>query len=248
MQYKASLWLQIIGTFGITGIEFLGMWALFERFNSIKGWTMPEVALLYGAVNIIFSIADAITTGFDRFANMVKMGEFDRILLKPRSTVLQLFGYELTIRRIGRFTQGLIVFIWALQKLHINFTLLNALLFLFSFIGGTIVFTSIFIFQATLSFWTVESIEVMNTMSYGGVAAATYPLTIYKRFLRTFFMFIVPIGMTIFIPMSQLLEKDVIPGLSSWVGFISPLAGVIFFIISLLFWRFGIKHYTSTGS
>ena len=33
---------------------------------------------------------------------MVKSGDFDRLLLRPRSAALQLAGQELTLRRVGR--------------------------------------------------------------------------------------------------------------------------------------------------
>ena len=37
--------------------------------------------------------------------------------------------------------------------------------------------------QATLAFWTVDSLEVAKTLTYGGVEAGQYPLDIYARWL-----------------------------------------------------------------
>ena len=37
---------------------------------------------------------------------MVASGDFDRLLVRPRSTVLQLLGQELALRRLGRLVQG----------------------------------------------------------------------------------------------------------------------------------------------
>ena len=51
----------------VTGIEFLGLWALFDRFGSLRGWTLPEAAMFYGLINIVFSLSDAIGRGFDLF-------------------------------------------------------------------------------------------------------------------------------------------------------------------------------------
>jgi ABC-2 type transport system permease protein len=65
---------------------------LFDRFGSLVEWELGEVAFMYGIVNIAFAISDAATRGFDVFGTMVKSGDFDRLLVRPRSTVLQLAG------------------------------------------------------------------------------------------------------------------------------------------------------------
>ncbi len=71
MQYRGSYIMQTFGAFLISGIEFLGIWALFARFGNLRGWTLPEAALFYGSVQIAFSIADGIAGGFDQFAGIV---------------------------------------------------------------------------------------------------------------------------------------------------------------------------------
>ena len=57
MQYRASFVLQAFGQFGLTAIEFLGVWALFDRFGSLDDWSLPEVALFYGTINVSMAIA-----------------------------------------------------------------------------------------------------------------------------------------------------------------------------------------------
>ena len=92
MQYRASFVMLTLGHFVATAVEFVAIVALFDRFGSLQGWRLEEVAFLYGVVNISFSISDAASRGFDLFGNMVKSGDFDRLLVRPRSTALQLAG------------------------------------------------------------------------------------------------------------------------------------------------------------
>src|SRR5262245_41378072 len=121
MQYRMSFVLMSIGQFVVTGIEMIGVWALFARFGSLIPWTLPQVALFYGVVNVGFAVTDAFARGFDLFGNQfVKTGNFDRLLLRPRSTVLQVAGQEFTLFRVGRLLQGLVVMIWALSVLDID--------------------------------------------------------------------------------------------------------------------------------
>ena len=106
MQYKGSFLMQLGGRLINTTGEFMAILVLFDRFESLVGWNVYQVAFIYGIVNISFAVADALTTGFHLFGDMVKSGDFDRILTRPRSAALQLAGQELTLRHISRLTPG----------------------------------------------------------------------------------------------------------------------------------------------
>src|SRR6266487_850094 len=86
MQYRTSFFLYSLAQFSAVAIEFLGIWALFSRFGSLKGWRLQEIALLFGIVNVAFALAEMFGRGFERFSLMVKSGDFDRLLLRPRGT------------------------------------------------------------------------------------------------------------------------------------------------------------------
>ncbi len=248
MQYRASFLLQSLGQFLVTGVEFLGLWALFDRFGSIRGWSLPEVAFFYGVVNVAFSFADALSTGFDRMGDFIKRGEFDRMLLRPRSTVLQLAGYELALRRVGRLLQGGIVLAWAASTLEVAWSAPSLLLLLAAVTGGACLFFALFVVQATLSFWTIESLEIVNTVTYGGVETAQYPLAIYAVWFRRFFTFVVPLAAIAYFPVVAILGREDPLGSPLWFQWTSPLLGVGFLLLTLQLWRFGLRHYSSTGS
>ena len=243
--YRSSFILQTIGHFLVTGIEFFGMWALFARFGNLRGWALPEVAFFYGTVNIAFAIADGLGRGFDLFSGFVKNGDFDRLLLRPRSTALQLLGHELTLRRVGRLTQGLVVLIWAASAGNVTWSAPVFLLLGLSICGAAALFLGLYVLQATLSFWTVETLEIMNTMTYGGVETAQYPLELYRGWFRKLFTYVVPLAAVTYYPLSLILER---PGATLLTGWISPLAGFAFLLLTAPVWRFGVRHYTSTGS
>jgi len=246
MQYKFSFITEIIGHFMVTIIEFFGVIALFERFGSLAGWVLPEVALLYGLVNMTFALADMICRGFDLFGRQIKTGDFDRLLLRPRSTVLQLLGYEFTLKRFGRLSQALLVFIWALGRL--TWHPLALIVLVLAMAGGIALFISIYIIQAALAFRTVESLEIMNTLTYGGNFTAQYPMSVYRDWFRIFFTFIVPLACVCYFPVITFLGKHDIINTPLWLGWVSPVSGFVFLYIGLQVWKLGILHYTSTGT
>jgi len=248
MQYRASFVMSAIGHGLVTGIEFLGVLILFQRFGSLRGWSLAEVALFYGIVNIAFAIADAVARGFDLFSRTLRAGDFDRLLLRPRGLVLQLAGQELVLRRIGRFAQALAVLLWAAAALHVAWTPARVALLISAMLGGACLFVGLFVLQATLSFWTIETLEIVNAFTYGGVFAAQYPLSIYRLWFRRFFTTVVPLAAVSYFPALAILGRSHQSSLPVPLQWLSPLAGLVFLLVSLRLFHFGVRHYQSTGS
>jgi ABC-2 type transport system permease protein len=248
LQYRASVLLQSVGILLITAIEFVAIVALFDRFGQVRGWSLPEVALFYGTISIAWALCDALARGFETFAIMLKAGDFDRVLLRPRSTVLQLLGHELTIRRVGRLVQGIAVLGYALAALDLDWNIARVALLVATIAGIMCTFLGICVLQATSAFWTTEGLEVWNAFIYGGVTMAQYPLAIYRDWFRAVFLYIIPIGCVAYLPGVALLGRTDPLGTPVAVQWLAPLAGPIFLAITLAIWRIGVRHYRSTGS
>jgi ABC-2 type transport system permease protein len=249
MQYRASFLLQTVANFLITGSEFLGLAGVFQRFHQIRGWTLSEIALFYGIISLAFAIAEAVPRAFDVFPKMIQSGDFDRILLRPRTAALQVLGQDFQPTRIGRFAQGLAVLLWASHRLHIVWTVGKLSLLVAAVLGGACLFSGLIILQATLCFWTIDSIEIVNCTTYGGVEAAQFPLTIYHRWFRDVFVFLIPLATINYFPAHFILcRAEAVFGSPAWMQCVSPLVGVLFLIVCLQIWRLGVGHYRSTGN
>jgi ABC-2 type transport system permease protein len=248
MQYRASFVMMTIGHFAITSIEFLGIWALFARFRTVQGWTLAEVALFYGMVHIAFAFSEGIARGFDTFPGMVKAGDFDRLLVRPRGTAFQVAAREIQLLRLGRLIQGLAVLLWGAHTLHVAWTPATVLLVVAAVIGGACLFSGLFIIQAALAFWTTESLEIANCVTYGGVEASQVPLTIYRPGFRRLFTFVVPLACINYFPLHAVLKREELYGAPEVVFWASPLVGLLFLQCALGIWEFGVRHYRSTGS
>jgi ABC-2 type transport system permease protein len=248
MEYRLSFLFQMLANFLITGVEFLAVVALFQRFGQIEGWTLAEVGLLYGVVSVSFATAEALSYGFDAFGSLLKGGGFDTLLLRPRSLVLQLLGQHLPLKNIGRFLQGLAVLLWSIHMLNIDWSASRIVLLFAALLAGVLLFISLIVVQATIAFWTIESLEIMNTMTYGGVETAQFPLSIYPAWLRNFFIFVVPLGCVTYLPVLAILGRPAPAGLPPIILWLAPGAAVVFLLVALKGFSFGVRHYTSTGS
>lgn len=249
MQHRASFIMMSIGNFCYTVMKFLAIWILFTHFDQIAGWPLYEIALLYGIVHIASAVSELITPGFRSFGNeLVKKGELDRLLLRPRSTALQLSAHGLQLSALGSVLQGLVVFIWATQNLSIAWTLPKVLILLLSILGGTLIFYGLHILEAALAFWTTQSLEFMNSFTRGGRMAAQYPFKAYQDWFRSFFTFVVPLAFTSYYPALFILDRSDLALQQTLLTYGAPVAGFIFFVLCLQVWAIGVKHYCSTGS
>ncbi|MCP8967113.1 ABC transporter permease [Ectobacillus ponti] len=245
MQYRASFWLVTIGQFFIPLAVFAGLYLLFARFGQVKGWDFYEVALCFGVIHSCFAASECFIRGFDSFSGMIVKGEFDRLLVRPRSTVLQVLGSKFEFTRVGRLLQGLVVLVWALLHVSVEWTVLKVLTLCFMLLGGLLIFSGIYILMATVCFWTVQGLEVTNIFTDGGREMAQYPLNIYQKWLTQFFTYVIPFGTINYIPLMYILGKS--EG-HEVLAVLAPLLGGLFILPCLILWHIGVRHYRSTGS
>ena len=175
MQYRVSFVMETMGMVGVTGVDLVVLLVLFSRFQTLEGWSLPEVAFLYGLVSLGFTFADTVSRGFDTFGVTIRLGDFDRLLLRPRSTALQLAGQELELRRMGRLVLGLGVILWASTTLDVEWNAAKVALTIVTVLCGAALFSGLMILHATLAFWTTETLEMTNIVTHGGVQATQYP-------------------------------------------------------------------------
>lgn len=245
MEYRTSFILLSIGQFFVPFLVFISIYLFFQRFPSVGGWSLYEVALCYAVTHIGFSISECFARGFDGFSALIVKGEFDRILVRPRSTIIQVLGSRFEFTRIGRLTQSIIVLIFALSNINIVWGLDKIVTLILMIISGVFIFTGVYMLGATLCFWTVEGIEAINILTDGGREITQYPLSIYKDWVKKFFTFVVPFGTVNYLPLLFLLDR--VEG-NSILYMISPLFGILFILPCALIWTIGVRHYKSTGS
>jgi ABC-2 type transport system permease protein len=245
MEYRTSFILLSIGQFFVPFLIFVSILLFFQRFPNIGGWSLYEVALCYSVIHIAFSISECFARGFDSFSSIIVNGDFDRILVRPRNTILQVLGSKFEFTRIGRLTQSVIVLIFSLVNLNIVWNPYKVVTLVLMIISGIFIFTGIYMLGATLCFWTIEGLEVINIFTDGGREISQYPLSIYKEWIRKFFTFVIPFGTVNYLPLMFILDKT--QG-NKLLYMFTPLLGLLFIIPCILVWNFGVRHYKSTGS
>lgn len=248
MQYRASFLLLTLVSFVVVGSDLLAILILFNYFGELAGWRAGEVALLYGLAMVAFGLSETVAAGFDLFPQAIQRGEFDQVLLRPVGIFVQVLAADFQLRRLGRVVQGCLAVALAVAWTPIVWTPLKVCYLLVVCVSGFVMFSALLVLGAVLCFWTIQSIEIVNTLTYGGTELTSYPLPIYHELLQRFFTFVVPLAFVSYFPALYLLDRPELQHLPSWLPAMTPVAAAMFALLAWLAWQVGVRHYQSTGS
>ncbi len=243
MQYRLSFFISMYGQFINTLLTFVTIYLLFDRFGSLLDYSLGEVALCFGVVNVAFSLAECFARGFDRFDRLIVKGDFDRLLLRPRSLVLQVLGSEFELGRLGRILFSAAVLGYAVAALDTVWTAARAATVVFMVLGGVMIIAGLFILASTACFFTIQGLEFVNIFTYGGREMAGYPLPIYAKWMQRFFTYVIPFGTINYLPLHFVAGRVENPAYM-----LMPLLGALFIVPSIVIWYLGSRKYLSTGS
>ena len=243
MQYKASFLLVMLGQFFTAFSTFLGITFMFSRFSAVEGFTYEQALLCYAAVLMAFSIAEMFGHGFESFPRLLGNGVFDRALVRPRSVIFQVLASQMDFARIGLLLQAVILFCYAIPNSGVVWAWDKILTLCLMVISGSLIFFGLFVLHASFAFFTVEGLEFMNILTYGGREFGRYPFEVYGRGVLRFLTYVVPLALFQYYPLLYLLGRE------QGVGYmLAPLLGLMFLVPCYVFFRVGLRRYKSTGS
>lgn len=247
LQYRASLALELVGMFLVSFLDFVAILIIFSNVPQLGEWSVSEVALLYSISALAFAVADIAIGHLDLFPRVIRDGNFDLLLVRPRGTLFQLVTADFQLRRLGKALQGLVVLVFALGTLEIAWTPERLVVLVLMIPAATLIFASVWVTGVCIVFWTVDSGEVANAFTYGGQFLSQFPINIYDRWLRRFLAYVVPMAFVAYFPTLYILGKPDPLGLPAWLQLSSPLVAVVAAVVAGRVWGVAVRHYQSAG-
>ena len=141
------------------------------------------------------------------------------------------------------FLVGAALVIIASSRLNVVWTPLTVGYLVLMVLSGGFIFIALNLMTAVSGFWLMDSVPVTRVV-FEMHEFAKYPLTIYPRFIGVLLTAVIPYGFASFFPATFLLGRDSNP-LLAWGA---PLVAAVLMVIGLAVWRFGLRHYSSTGT
>ncbi|WTK04146.1 ABC transporter permease [Streptomyces niveus] len=248
MTYRASFAMTAFGNFAVTAFDFIAILMMFSHVDRLGGYSLPEVAFLYGAAGASFGLADLAMGSTDRLGRRIRDGTLDTLLVRPAPVLAQVAADRFALRRLGRITQGLLVLGYALATVDIAWTPVKVAMIPMMILSGAVIFSAVFVAGAAFQFWAQDAAEVQNSFTYGGTTLLQYPPTVFAKDLVRGVTFVVPLAFVNWLPALYVMDRDDPLGLPDWVAFLPPLVAVGFCAAAGLAWRAGLRGYRSTGS
>jgi ABC-2 type transport system permease protein len=247
-QYRASFAVDVAGSLMFGVLDLASVVVLFRVTPALGGFGFAEVFLMTALAGCAFALADLVVGNVERLRQYVRSGLFDALLVRPLSSLAQLAAMDVATRRVGRVAFGAVMVGLAAINAPVPLTPARLTLLAVTPVAGAMIFGAIFVATATVAFWWIESGEIANSLTYGGLTFAQYPITIYGGLFRRLFAYAVGFAFVAYYPALALLDRPDPLGAPALLGYASPAVAVVAVVAAGLIWRSGVRHYRSTGS
>ena len=247
LQYRTSLALQFVAVFIAAFLDFVVILVLFEQVPALGGWSVEEVAFLYGISAIAFALCDIAIGHLDLLSRMIREGTFDLVLVRPLGSLFQVAASDFALRRFAKLVQGIAVLGAAVANLDVDWTAGRVAMTALAIVSGAVIFAGVWIGLATVAFWIVDSIEFVNGFTYGGSFLTQYPVSIFGPWFRRLLAFVIPMAFVCYFPALYVLDKPDELGLPHELRYASPFVAALVVVAAGLLWRIAVRHYRSAG-
>ncbi len=244
MEYKADFLLGAVGLLltQIFQIAFLGI--IFSQIPALIGWSFQEVLFIYGFSLIAKSLDHLFTDNLWMVGyRIIRKGDFDKYLTRPINTLYHVVAENFCVDAFGEMLTCILLLAYSIPSLDMPFHWYTIPLWIVVAVFATLIYTSLKIMTAAISFWTKTSGHITH-MLYMTNDFGKYPVSIYNRFVQTVITYVIPFAFTAYFPASYFLTgQDPLFCIGGTV-----IAGTVLFVLAVFIWNRGLRAYESAGS
>ncbi|HEX3815794.1 MAG TPA: ABC-2 family transporter protein [Mycobacteriales bacterium] len=248
MQYRANFALITIGGFAYQGVGLAFLWIVVARFGSLGGWSITDVALLYGMRLTAHGLWAAPSAQVLLIDLAIREGEFDRYLVRPVNPLIQLLTRSFSLQTISDLLGGVIVLVGAATASDIHWGPGNIGWLFAGLVGGALVEFAVYLAVSALSFRITSARSPLITVGSIMQSAGPYPLPIFPAAARAVLTFALPVAFIAYLPAAVLLHRTGEVPFASWLGYAAPAVGLLLAAISYRFWMRQLRRYASPGN
>jgi ABC-2 type transport system permease protein len=244
MSFKGNflLWIVVELLWFVLQLSFIGV--IYLHTDHIGSWTKWEVVMLLGASQFIQQIFTAFfLTNCTNLSELVRTGKLDFMLLLPVNTRFLISLRQVDLGGFVNAASGLAVMAYAARQLHLPFSpgLLGG--FFLLCVAGIVIHYSLMFLLTSVAFWTVRAQGIVWGY-YNLFNISRMPDAAFRGFFKVFFSFAIPMLLVANVPVKLLTRHLGSPLEMAWLAGMA----VVCFLVSELFWRWSLKHYTSASS
>jgi len=245
MEYRGAYLAGMVAQILAYVADFLVIWVLVRRFGTLAGWTWEEIALLWAFNLLSYAIGAAFTFCQSELERLIQGGTFDGYLVRPLNPYASFAAQRFNVGYLGHILLATGILAWALTNLEIAWTPLSVLFLMLALLGASLLQAAVL---TLLGAWAFRFVRAQFLFGFAGTLRTfvTYPITIYGAAIQVVLTALVPFAFVNFYPAAVLLDKDgaLFPG---WIGWLTPLVGVLAFTGAYRVWMRGVNRYQGAG-
>jgi len=223
------------------------MWVILARFETIAGWTLGEVAFLYGMRLTMLALCGLATGNIWALQRMVRLGEFDRFLVRPVRPLLQLLTRRVPISAFGDLLGGVALIAGATRLVELAWTPRAIVYLLLALAGGALIQLAMRLLIVSFAFRALSVNAPMAIVDSLFNEFGTYPLSIFNAALQLLLTFALPVAFMAYFPATVLFGRTAELQVHPLVAYGAPLAGVFWMAMALRMFEREMRHYKSAG-
>lgn len=242
LEYRGDFQIQLLAYLlqQCTWLAFV--WTLFRFVTTVQGWTFWEVAFLYGLASIPAGLNALLFEGAWRLPALIRMGELDRLLIRPIDPVVHVFSLDVGLHGLGATLVGVAIMVAAMVRLPVAWNPLSIAYLVLIIACGALISASISLVTASFSFWSDDTGTSVPFMVNRLVDFGRFPLSLYPTLLSGLLTWLLPVAFIGFMPASFLLGRAPL-----WFGIGTPIAAVVSCAVARAIFLRGLRRYESTG-
>lgn len=222
------------------GLFMMFLYLLVHQISNLQGYSKEQIIFFYLVFNLIDTFAQLLFREVYRFRSLIVSGGFDAVLAKPYNPLLRVLLGGPDFVDFGIFIIILVAMIMVASTLNITFS--NILLFILLLGNSLLIATAFHILVLAIGILTL-SVDHLVMIYRDLTSLVRIPVDLFVPPLRFFFSFVIPLGIMFTFPAKTLMGL-----LSPQLIIISLLIGVTSFFLSLKFWKYSLRHYSSASS
>jgi ABC-2 type transport system permease protein len=187
MEYRAAFLTQVLGMVVNNGLYFLFWVVFFNRFKQVGGYSLSDMALLFGVAACGFGLGVFLFGNVLTLAEIISEGRLDYYLALPRPALLHALASRSVASGLGDATYGLISFLAVGPH-----TAAGLARFVVAVGCGAAVFVGFLVLVNSLAFWTGGASQVSAQALSALITFAIYPISLFDGTARLLLFTLMP--------------------------------------------------------
>jgi ABC-2 type transport system permease protein len=220
---------------------------LADRFAGIGAWGRYEVVFMLGYATVVSGLMNMLF-GYNvlTISRRLGRGQLDHTLIQPQPIWLSLLteGF-MPFSGSPMLLPGIALLVWSAGQLALAITPGWLALLALNLAASSVIVLAFSFLWGSLAFWAPRAAEEVSSSSITLLyQLKAFPLDGLGPLLLSGMLTVLPVGFVAWYPCRALLGLDS----SGWAGWATPLAALIFAIVTSWIFRKGMHYYGHTGS